>query len=67
MIEAADQVIVMRGDHDGGSHLVQFFEEIHQAQADDIVNIAGRFVRQQQARPGNDGTGNGQTLLLATG
>ena len=67
MGEAADQAFVVGGDHHRRAHLVQFLEQVHQAHADLVVDIAGRLVRQQQAGARDDGAGDGDALLLPAG
>ena len=42
-------------------------EQIHHAAASFDVKTAGRFIRQQQARPRREGSGDRHALLLAAG
>ena len=42
-------------DHHRGSNSVQFFQQMHQPHGDTVVNIAGRFIRQQDMGTGDDG------------
>lgn len=57
----------MRGNDDGGAKLVQFHKQFHQLGSDVVVDVAGRFVGQQQFRPVDDRARNGDSLLFAAG
>ena len=57
----------MRGDHDRRAQLVEFLEQVEQAHGDAVVDVAGRFVGEQQARPADHRAGDGDALLLAAG
>ncbi len=59
---------VMRDHHDGQFvKRTQFLQHCEKLRLAAGVEAAGRFVEEQQARAGNEGSGDGQTLLLATG
>ena len=56
------------GDHDDGrAALVQIVQQGHHAGGGGGVQIAGWLVREQEARRANQGSGNRDPLLLATG
>lgn len=57
----------MRGNDDGGAKLVQFHKQLHQLGSDVVVDVAGRFVGQQQFRSVDDRARNGDSLLFAAG
>jgi hypothetical protein len=44
-----------------------FLKQVQDRVASRLIEISRRFVRQQQARPVRQGTGDGHSLLLATG
>ena len=50
---------------DGGAGVVELLEEVHDLAALIGVEIAGRLVRKNQGRLGDDGAGDGDELLLA--
>ena len=54
--------------HDnGGSLFVQFGQELHHFGSVLGVQVTGRLIGEDDLRVRNDGTGNGDTLLLASG
>ncbi|MCY1444794.1 hypothetical protein D9M71_612800 [compost metagenome] len=56
------------GDHDdGGAGGVDLFQQFHHPTGHLAVQVAGRFVGQQQARAAGQGAGDGGALLLAAG
>ena len=63
--ELLDQHLVVGGDHDGRAELVQFLEQVEQAHADPVIDVAGRLVGQQEAGTRDDGAGDGDALLLS--
>ena len=63
MREAADQRVIVGGNDNGGTQLIEFLEEIHEPQADHVVDIARGFVGQQQIGPRDNGAGDGDDLL----
>ena len=66
MIEQRNKMLVMGREQHRRSHLVEGFEQIHKTQRQFGIEIAGRFIGQQQCRLGDDGAGNGGALLLST-
>ena len=67
VIEARDQGLVVGGDDDGGAELVQFLDQIKQAYADAVIDIARRLVGKQKMRPVDHGAGDGDALFLTAG
>ena len=67
MPEPFDQGFIMGGDDDGCTDLVQFFQQVHQPDRDIAVDVAGRFVGEQQLWTGNDSAGDSYPLLFAAG
>ena len=57
----------VRDLHDGGSLAIELLEEFHDLFRLGGVQIAGRFVGEQQGGAVDDGTGNTNQLLLAAG
>ncbi len=60
-----DQSLVVGGDDDRGADPVHLLEQLHQPLRLAVIEVAGRFVRQQQRRAGNHGARDGDALLLA--
>ena len=55
------------GNHnDGGSLLVELGKQVHYLLAVLGIQVSGRLVRQNQLGIGDNGAGNGHSLLLAT-
>src|SRR3954447_23050656 len=61
-----DDVVVGSHDH-GGAVLVDPVQHVHDPHRGGGVQVAGGFVRQQDARLVDDGAGDGHALLLAAG
>ena len=55
-----------RNDH-RRADAVHLLEQLHQPFRLTVIQIAGRLVRQQQRRTGDDRAGDGDALLLAAG
>src|SRR5712671_85787 len=66
-IELVHQRNIMGRDDDGRAGFVKLREQSQQALRQVGIDIAGRFVRQQELRAGNDGTRDGSALLFSTG
>jgi hypothetical protein len=64
---AGDERVVVRGDDDGGAETVHLLEELHQTLGLGVVEVAGGFVSKEQAGTVDDGSGDGNALLLAAG
>ena len=64
---AGDERVVVRGDDDGGAEAVHLLEELHQTLGLGVVEVAGGFVGEEQAGTVDDGSGDGDALLLAAG
>src|SRR4051812_10429879 len=62
--EPLDHHLVMGGDHDSCAKLVELLEQVEQAHADPVIDIAGRLVGQQQAGTRYARAGDGAALLL---
>jgi hypothetical protein len=54
-------------DHHRGAGLVEVVQEVHDAGAGPGVEVAGRFVGQQERRLPDDGAGHRHPLALPTG
>src|SRR3546814_10520625 len=67
MVEARHQAFVVRRDHHGGSHTIELVEQIQQTHGDRVVDIARRFVGEQQARAADYRASDGDPLLLPAG
>ncbi len=66
-LRAGGQLRIMRHHHDGGPCAVQVLQQLHDGARHLGVEVAGGFVRQQQAwRPGQRAR-NRDPLLLAAG
>src|SRR6185503_17744805 len=55
---------IVRDDADGGAVVMNLLEEFHHLLAALRVQVAGRFVGEQDDRLARDGSGHGHTLLL---
>ena len=64
---AGHKEVVVGGDDDGGAEPVHFLEELHQTLGLGVIEIAGGFVGEEQAGAVDDGSGDGDALLLAAG
>ena len=64
---AADQRVVVGCDHHRGAQPVQLLEQLHQPLGLHIVQVAGRFIGQQQARAADHRARDRHPLLLAAG
>ena len=62
---SADQRQIVGGDDDGGPQAIERFEQGQQAARHVRVDVAGRLVGHQNLRPGDDGAGDGDALLLS--
>ncbi len=60
-----DDLLVVRGHHDGGAGAVDRVEHLHDAERRGRVQVAGRFVGQQDLRMVHVGARNRDALLLA--
>ncbi len=60
-------VQLMRHHEDGDAVIVQFLENIHDLDAGPRVEIAGRFIGQQEFGRVHQGAGDRDALLLAAG
>ena len=67
MTEPVDQGIIMSSDHHCRAELVQLLEQMHEPESDAIVDIARRFVGEEQAGPCDDCARDGDALLLPAG
>ncbi len=56
---------IMRHHHDGRAVAMQLLEQIHDAARHLRIEIAGRFIRQQQPRRARQRARDGDALLLA--
>src|SRR5690606_1905285 len=65
MLEARQQGLAVGRHHDRRAETVELFEQVHDAHADRLVDIAGRLVRQQQAWLVDHRARDGDALLLA--
>ena len=63
----ADQRVVVRGDHHGGAQPVHLLEQLHQPLGLHVVQVAGRFIGQQQVGPADHRARDRHPLLLAAG
>ncbi|MNI63389.1 hypothetical protein D3C73_1187550 [compost metagenome] len=66
-LRARGQFRVVGDHHDGGASGVDLLQQFHHSARHLRVQVAGRFVGQQQARAAGQGTGNRRALLLAAG
>ena len=57
----------MGGDDHGDADLIESFEQFHDFERQLGIKIASRFVRQQDVRLVDHGTGDADALLFATG
>jgi hypothetical protein len=64
---AGNEQVVMGGDDDGGAETVHLLEQLHQTLGLGVVEVAGRFVGKEQAGAVDNGSGDGDALLLAAG
>src|SRR6056297_529853 len=64
---AADQVQVVRGDHQRHPHIVEALEQAHGLQREFRIEVAGGLVGDQQRGAADDGAGDAHPLLLAAG
>ena len=62
-----DDLLVVRGHHDGGAGAVDGVQHLHDAQRRSRVEVAGGLVGQQDLRMVHVGAGDGHALLLAAG
>ena len=63
--QCADRTVVVGGDDQGGAHLMEVAEHRHDVGSVAGIEVAGRFVGQQQGGAAHQGAGNAQALLLA--
>ena len=61
------QFTVVGGDENGGAVGVDANEEVHGLPAGVGIEVAGGFVSDDDGRPGDKATGDGDPLLLAAG
>ena len=61
------QILIMRRDDDRGAQTVELDKQAIDPQRQFVIDVAGGLVCQQDFRSAHDGTGNGETLFLATG
>ncbi|KAI1691052.1 hypothetical protein DdX_22143 [Ditylenchus destructor] len=66
-LRAWGQFRVVGDHHDGGAGGVDLLQQFHHPARHLRVQVAGRFVGQQQARAAGQGTGDRRSLLLAAG
>jgi len=60
-------VRLVRDHDDRQAHAVEVLEDAHDLDAGPGIEVAGRFVSQQQFRPVDQRTADGDPLLLAAG
>src|SRR5690242_7819718 len=65
-LRAQGQLRIVGDHHDGRAAAMDFFQQFHHATRHLGVEVAGRFVRQQQARRTGQGARDRDALLLAT-
>src|SRR3546814_10703142 len=63
--DAGNEVHVVGRDDHGRAELVERVEQVKQPRRHVRIHVAGRLVRDQQLGPGDEGTGDGDALLLA--
>ena len=64
LAEARHQALIMGRDDEGGAEPVHLLEEPQQPDRHRVIDVAGGLVGEQQARPADDGAGDGDALLL---
>ena len=64
--EVRQQAKVVRNDHEAGAHLSLLLKhQFDKLLSIVFVEVAGRLIGQQQTRPADHGSGNGNSLALA--
>src|SRR5262249_53452413 len=58
-------VVFVRDQNDGQSAVIERLKDLHELDRSSAVKIAGRFVREQDGGPVDQGAGDRDTLLLA--
>ncbi len=66
-MSARGQFRVVRDHHDGGALAIDLLHQLHHAARHQRIEIAGRFVGEQQARGTGQRTRDRHALLLAAG
>src|SRR3954464_8887995 len=66
-LHVVHHLAVVGDDDDGGAGLVDPVEQLHDPDRGDRVEVSARLVGQQQRRVVDEGAGDGDALLLATG